>query len=125
MKTTIVVSVLSLILTGCSRGESGLNATPSPTPPARPIEVSLEQEMDSADTLEQRLAVRELVNEYLKKTHPEWRVQGLSLTHFAEDADYYIAADIIEGSTPKIVQLKAWFFVKENGETYWKIAPIE
>jgi len=86
---------------------------------------SIDQEMTAIDSVDERLEVRESVTKYLSSNHPEWRIQGLSLTHFSEDADYFIAADVMDGSTPKIVQLRAWFFVKDNGETYWKIALMD
>ena len=103
----------------------GSDAKPTPTPSGKPIEVAVEQEMIAIDSVEQRLTVREVATQYLKNTHPDWRIQGLSLIHFSEDADYYIAADVIDGTTSKIVQLKAWYLVKDSGESYWKIAPIE
>jgi hypothetical protein len=123
MKRAFLAGALLIVCVGCSPHDTASNPTPTPSPSAQPIEIALDQEMTAIDSVELRQTVRDSTTQYLKTNHPDWKIQGLSLTHYAEDADYFIAADIMDGSTSRIVQLKAWLFVKDNGETYWKIAP--
>jgi hypothetical protein len=125
VKRAMVIGLLLVLLASCSRHESSQLATPTPTPSPNPLETALDQEIDAEDTVELRLTMRKAVTDYLKRTHPDWQVQGLSLSHFDGDTSYYIGADITSGSTSKVVQLRGWFLLKESGDTYWRIVELE
>jgi hypothetical protein len=125
MKRATVIGALLVVFVSCSRRESGPRSSPTPTPSPSELEVALESEIDADDSVELRLTIRKAVTDYLKSAHPDWQVHGLSLTHYDGDTEYYIGADITAGSTPRVVQLRAWFFVKDDGDSYWKIVEVE
>ncbi len=71
-------------------------------------------------TPDERLKVRDAVKEYLKSSRPEAEVKGISLNHLENTSIYQVAADVSEKGKPKIIQLKAWLIVNDNGDSYWK-----
>lgn len=136
MKRAALILVLLSSLVGCSDvdppdtsevgAQSSSTATPSPTPQS-PLEKALEQELNfsDTDTAFQRLQIRQAVANYLKAAQPEWKVEAISLTNFTSDSSYYAGVDASSGEKHQVYRLKVWFFVKDNGETYWKVTPLE
>lgn len=125
MKRALTLGLLIALSAACAKHESGAKATPTPTPTPSPLVDAYDQEIDADDSTDIRLEVRQDVMNYFKNAHPKWQVKGLSLSHFDGDTTYYIGADISDSSTTKVVQLRAWSFIDDNGKTYRKIVEIE
>ena len=124
MKKALLVGFMLGMLAACSRPESRNITTRAPTP-SSPMADAYDQEIQADDTSEVRIEVRRQVMDYLKNTHPKWQVKGLSLTHYEGDPNYYVGADISEGSTSSLVQLKVWAFIDGEGKTYRKVVEVE
>jgi len=124
MKKALVVGFMLGMLAACSRPESRNITTRAPTPSSKMAD-AYDQEIQADDTSEVRTEMRRQVMDYLKNAHPKWQVKGLSLTHYEGDANYYVGADIFDGSTPSVVQLKVWAFIDDEGKTYRRIVEVE
>ena len=125
MKKLVLAGFLLGMLAACSRPESRKVAASAPSPSPSTLADAYDREIQSDDTSEVRLEVRRLAIDYLKKAHPKWQVKGLSLAHYDGDANYYVSADISEGSTALVVQLKVWAFIDDEGKTYRKVVEVE
>ena len=140
MKPLIWLLVFSAVscLVGCGRASNNVTGTPSPMTedkkrcfdqihavevPCDPLERALKVEMSDhqEDSLPRRLEARQSVLDYLKSEHPKWQLNGMSLTRYDNDPGYYVGVDVTDEGKSKLVQLKVWYLVKSDGETYWKV----
>ena len=62
---------------------------------------------------------------YLKANHPTWRLHGISISRIQGDSEYDIRADVDVDSNAKIISLRAWYFIKDDGDGYWKVVEDE
>ncbi|HKR58551.1 MAG TPA: hypothetical protein VJS64_02370 [Pyrinomonadaceae bacterium] len=124
MKRVCVLVALAF-LAGCSK-HTTTAPTFTPTPTPRPLVASLKKEIEADDdSTELRENIRDFVVDYLKASHPTWRVHGISLSRIEGDSEYDIRADMDVDSNSKIVKLRAWYFIQDNGEGYWKVVEME
>jgi len=124
MKRTWLLLALAF-LAGCSNNAT-TPSMPTPTPAPKPLVTSLKKEIESNDdSTALRENIRDLVVRYLKASHPSWRVHGISLSRVEGDSEYDIRADVDVDSNSKVVNLRAWYFIKDDGEGYWKVVEEE
>jgi hypothetical protein len=69
--------------------------------------------------------IRSFVADQIKTNHPTWHLHGISLTRVEGDSEYDVRADVDVDSNSKVVHLRAWYFIQDNGEGYWKIVEVE
>ena len=116
-----LVKLASLLLLACFCMACASKADP-PVKQRSPLEKSLSKEIYLFDDDEdQRIRVRQSVTEYLKAKHPDWKVQALSLNQIKDETRYRVGADVQAPNEWKFLELTAWFMIKDNGETYWKV----
>ena len=125
MKSAVLIGFLLVTLSGCARPESRKALTPKANPSLSGLGDAYDREIQADDTSAVRTEGRRLVMDYLKSAHPRWQVKGLSLTHYEGDANYYVGADIFDGSTSSVLQLKVWAFIDDEGKTYRKVVEVE
>lgn len=123
MKRVLPLLALCLLFLSCSKTQTPQDQQPTPTPKEEsPLEKALGDELLSPpDSVNQRKVIRQLILDYLRTEHPEWQIQGMALSRYEGDPGYYTGVDVVADGKPKIVQLRVWFLVKDDGQTYWKV----
>ena len=104
--------VLILGLTACNS---------APEAPDRVLAKAQKVAQDS-DLTRTRVEIRKLAQDFLQKTLPGWKVEGLNLMRSLGDR-YFVYADASQDTKRETFILEAQVFTKDNGDMYWKISP--
>jgi hypothetical protein len=128
MNRLLLFLALCFVCIGCNEkplaGQSSPTSTAQENKPS-PLEEAIGKEfLTPPDSVEQRMKIREVVLNYLRTEHPDWQFQGMALSHYEGDPGYYTGVDVVVNGKSKLVPLKVWLLVRENGETYWKVGAL-
>jgi hypothetical protein len=72
------------------------------------------------DDSEKRAEVVAAAREFIVRTFPDWKVNGISSYHYGENY-YLVAGDISKGDERRTVDTSVRLYVDDNEHTYWKV----